>query len=71
MPLLVRTVAAPLLAGAAVLAAAQGCASADPCRPPPIRLESSDRSTLSGPGTPACQAAREAQDNDKKTEKRP
>jgi hypothetical protein len=54
-----------VLAVAVLLAAAQGCASADPCRPPPIRLESSDRSTLSGPGTPACQAAREEKAGEK------
>jgi len=60
MPALARYVAAPLLAAAVV--AAQGCASADPCRPPYLQLESSDRSKLSGPDTPACKAAREGQE---------
>ena len=60
MPVIARFVAAPLLAGAVAVIAAQGC-STDPCRPPVFRWESSDRSTLPGPDTPACKAAREEQ----------
>jgi len=60
MPMIARFVASPLLAGAVAVVAAQGC-STDPCRPPPFRWESSDRSTLPGPDTPACKAAREEQ----------
>jgi hypothetical protein len=67
MPVLAEIVASPLLAAAAALVGAHGDAARpiDPCRPPSIRLESADRSTLPGPDSPACKAALEEREKNK------
>jgi hypothetical protein len=61
MPVLAEIVAAPALAAIAAIVATQNPPqkTADPCRPPAIRLESANIAALSGPDSPACKEARE------------
>jgi hypothetical protein len=62
MPVLAEIVAAPVLAAIAAVVATQNPAekTADPCRPPAIRLESANIAALPGPNSTACKEARKA-----------